>query len=404
MTSGQYKSALSDNEDMAKSASKTTENVGKQKAPTVYSQKFLVELEDRGILDQQYKRQGCDLDMPSNYEDIRKAIVEERPKDEANETDYEEYMELVWEASNETATEKVYSLFFGDFLAAKQPHRTSYNERWLSHEPITGELNPVYCKQVPHPDLAEGLRETEVPRWIRERLCGYAPRAKLAFPNFVVQLKRDQSMFVGHVQSRHCGAVASQAFLEYYIELHGNAGPALNTARVGSIEFNGDVIVGNVHWVSSSDKSGRDREARKYHIARVMCRFTCGLSFEDFKIARKEARNFREYFLNERVTFLNECKNLKRHRLENERSISTEVEAEENSEDNPNEAEENREDDDATNDQQQADRPPTTQVRRSTPKRKEHQAAIKDGGHTSKRLKPGQKKSNVRNDGLTGLT
>jgi hypothetical protein len=95
-------------------------------------------------------------------------------------------------------------------------------------------------------------------------------------------------MFTGHVHNRRCGATASQAFVEYFVQLHDKPKSAWNVARVGSIEFTGSVIIGNVHWVSSSDESGHDPEVRKYHMTRVMCHFTYGLGFQNFKKAYKE--------------------------------------------------------------------------------------------------------------------
>jgi hypothetical protein len=87
------------------------------------------------------------------------------------------------------------------------------------------------------PELAEGLRGLRVPRWIRDLLRGYsAPGERLAFPNFRVELKRDQSMFPAHVQNRHCGASASQAFVEYFVQALENPESAWNIARVGPRE------------------------------------------------------------------------------------------------------------------------------------------------------------------------
>ncbi len=296
---------------MPKTASKA--NYGekeKDKAITVYSQTFLDELTERGILEQQIEKQRAGFQKPANYDEIRSAILKDRPHDKPTKANYKTYMQSVMNISNETAQRKLYGSFFGTSGEIEAPHLEQSDERWLKHNPIVGKVDRKDCKQAPKPDLAEGLRALEIPRWIRKRLQGHAvPRSRLAFPNFLVELKRDKSMFTAHVQNRHCGAVAMQGFVEYYFQLHDDPKDAWNIARVGSIEFNGDTVVGNVHWASSSK---RNPESRKYHMTRVMCNFTCGLSYEDFVSARKQARNFREYFMTKRVVLRRECRALPR--------------------------------------------------------------------------------------------
>ena len=390
---------------MAKSASKNTENVGKDKAITVYSQAFIVELKDRGILDQQFKQTGFDLETPSNYRQIRAAIVKDRPRDHPSMTEYRDYTELAFSVSNEPDVRIIYPIFFGVPPKLKVPHLQLSDGRWNEQEPIIGPLELDSCKQAPKPDLAEGLDANEVPRWIRERLSDYSmPRAGLAFPNCLVELKRDQSMFVGHVQNRHSGAVASQAFVEYYVQLHKDSKPAWNTARVGSIEFNGDIVVGNVHWVSSSDEFGQDPTVRKYHMTRVMCRFTHGLSYEDFKLARKEARNFREYFLNDRERFLKQCKATPQFQDEDPISIGNEAGDNEDGEGEEIE-DEGKNDDPTINDEHEAvRRTHPNAAARASKKRNETQAAVKPSEGTNKRRKSRQKSKNVQNGEATGLS
>jgi hypothetical protein len=394
----QYKPPLSD-DDMSKSASKANDNAKKEKAPTVYSQTFIDELEERGILDQQFEDDTYELEQPPNYCDIRNAIEKERPTDEPSAADYKEFTELALAVSNETEQRELYAMLLGDRGKIRKPHMRQHDHRWNKHIPIIGEIEAEDCKQVPHPDLAEGLRGLEVPRWIRKHLRGYAvPRARLAFPNFVVELKRDKSMFIGHVQNRHCGATALQAFVEYFVQLHDKPKLAWNVARVGSIEFNGSVIIGNVHWVSSSDGSGQDREVRKYHMTRVMCHFTYGLGYEDFKVARKEARNFRDYFMEGREGFLKQCN--KRPRPQDEGPESAGEESE------------NSDDGSVDSDNQEAARPGEPQAntgpkRRSKNKRDENQAAFRGGGRATKKPRAGRRKRNDQpeaDDEPTGLT
>lgn len=288
---------------MPKSAAETNG----ERAPTVYSQTFLDELTDRGILEQQFRANEFVLDKPSNYIGIRNAINKGRPKDKATEADYKKYTKKVFSVGNEAATGKVlYPLLLGK-LDAEEPHVQQHDAQWKKHKRINGKRDIVKCKQLPKPDMAEGLLASEVPDWIRDLLGGYVvPRAGMAFPNYLVELKRDGSMYTAHVQNRHCGAVASQAFVEYMTQIGADPKLAWNTARVGSIEFNGHVVIGNVHWVRSPDESGADRKVRTYHMAQVMCHVTYGMDYEDFVTARRETRNFQEYFEADRETFLKE--------------------------------------------------------------------------------------------------
>ena len=295
-----------EDDDMPRSTTKARDDVRKEKAITVFSQTFLDELTERGILDQNFDQKTSELHKPSNYDAIRTAILQARPNDVPSPAEYENYLQVLKDVSNETAVQtKLYGLFFGNAEALREPHLESAGQQWTKYQPITGQIPRKDCKQVPHPDTAEGLRAVEIPRWIRKRLLGYAsPCSRFAFPNFVVELKRDGSMYTAHVQSRHCGAVALQGFVEYFVQLENNSEDAWNDARVGSIEFNGEVVVGNVHWAT---RSKDDFKSRNYHMKRVMSRFTCGLDYEDFKAARNEARNFREYFSKEREKFHKRC-------------------------------------------------------------------------------------------------
>jgi hypothetical protein len=380
---------------MAKSAN---ENVDKERATTVYSQTFLGELDERGILDQQFEDGKYELEKPSNYNQIRDAIVKDRPDDEPTKAEYKEYTDSALALGNETDTRvPLYPLLFGKLAKMEQPHVRRQDVKWNKHKPIVGSLGVESCRQAPRPDLAEGLLGSKVPRWIRDQLGGYSvPRADTAFPNFLVELKRDKSMYTAHIQNRHCGAVASQAFVEYFVRLHGNSKLAWDVARVGSVEYNGDCVVGNIHWVSSSDSSGQDRNIRKFHMIRAMCRFTYGLSYEDFKTARKEVRNFREYFQADRETFLKECKELPERPNNGPLSISEEVQ-------------DITDDDSTVSAQQEASQPLNEKSaqaakRQSSKKRNSNQAAVKGGGPEPKKATRGRKKKNDNNEEHTGLT
>jgi hypothetical protein len=327
---------------MSRSASRASERAEKDKTSTVYNEAFIDELEERGVLDQQFEGDGFELEKPSNYVQIRDAITKDRPNDRPTEADFKKYTEAAWLVANEAGKGRPYAHFFGNTEDIGKPHIRREDKRWKEHKPVIGALKINHCKPIPKPDVAEGLRALNVPAWIRERLGGYAvPLARVAFPNYLVELKHDVSMFTAHVQNRHCGAVASQAFVEYFVQLHGKPEEAWNVARVGTIEFNGDVVIGNIHWVSSSDASGKDQTVRKYHMKRVMCRFTSGLSYEDFVVARKEARNFREYFEAGREAFLKECKELNERPAEGLMSASSEEEGDPDDDDDDTDDDDN---------------------------------------------------------------
>ena len=108
----------------------------------------------------------------------------------------------------------------------------------------------------------------------------------------------------------HNGSVAAQGYLEYYTHIRGSAEESWAVAKVGSIQFNGNVIEGNAYWVNKTGGDGTDPKHREYHMARVMCHFTTCLGLEDYKQARKEARNFQDYFRAGREMLLKEIKSL----------------------------------------------------------------------------------------------
>lgn len=113
-------------------------------------------------------------------------------------------------------------------------------------------------------------------------------------------------MKIAHTQCRLDGAVAAQGYYELH-GLYGDPRVVLNTALVGTVEFNGESFVGNVHWVSQPSSGGKELE---YHMRRVMCFFARGLKVEDFVTARRAARNFRAYFSEVRAEHLRKLQGL----------------------------------------------------------------------------------------------
>lgn len=287
---------------------KTGESVDPAK---VYSKAFRNVLKRQGILEQQYSRKHAR--EPNNFEEIRSAIKQERSgSPPPNEHDYEQYAEAVLNTQNEDAVRtKLFDRYFGVPLNMEEGHIHEYNQMWTKYVAVVGPALPESCTQRPKPDYAEGIDEADLPEWMCNQLRGTCiPSEVMAFPNFVAEYKRNASMYIAHTQNRHCGSIASQAYHEYYTKIRKEPDESWDIAKVGTIEFNGDVMVGNVHWVSKGDGGRTDRNHRIYHMTRVLCRFTCGLTFEDFKEARDEARNFRDYFLGVRNDLREECTSL----------------------------------------------------------------------------------------------
>ena len=132
-----------------------------------------------------------------------------------------------------------------------------------------------------------------------------------------------------------------------------------------------------------------------------MCRFTYGLSYEDFKVARKEARNFRDYFLKGREAFLEECKKTPQSHDEGPVLVGNEHEEDEEGEGGQDHNENN---DSTISGQQEASRPGTPKVDRGSRKRNENQAAVKSRGRPRKKSKPVGQSVDTENDEPTGLS
>src|SRR2546423_14503081 len=98
-------------------------------------------------------------------------------------------------------------------------------------------------------------------------------------------------------QRRHDAATSAHGYLQYNMEIRGDDSISLDRARVGSIQFNGNIITGHIHW-ATADETDEERDCLKYHTTRVINHFVRARNFNDYIIAREQARNFREHFLN----------------------------------------------------------------------------------------------------------
>ena len=287
----------------------TNKTVDSASRTTAYNKEFADVLEEMGVMEPQFIAGEAKLVVPKNYQNIISAIQDRRAHSPGpSSLDYKEYTEAVFESRSEDAVlMRLFPRFFGLPLQIKEGHRQENAPVWTKGVAITASGRPLESLQKTSPDYAEGLRLREIPVWVRDDVGPCAtPSGVTAFPNFLVELKRDMSMYTAHLQNRHRGAIASQAYHEYYEKIQKKPDESWATARVGSIEFNGDTVVGNIHWV---EKSSDGRE-RRYHMTRVLCLFTCGLKFSDFKKARRKARNFRDYFWDVRDNLREECKPL----------------------------------------------------------------------------------------------
>ena len=310
------------------SAKSPSEKTTKTSNTTVYDEEFLVELEENGVFEQQFQRRafkkqrgkrGVAPRIPKNFEEIRRAIEKDRLKsDDPTPQEYLDYAQKVYDGQSEdTVKDSLFREFFGITNTPPAGH-THDNRRWLKRVPITTGFSPQAFTKKPQPDRAEGIKMINIDPDVRNKLGGLAvPVKTLGFPNFMVEFKRDKSMYIAHTQNRHCGSVASQAFHEYYTKIIGKPSLSWDVARVGTVEFNGDVVTGNVHWVSKPDDAKSHEDVREYHMTRAFNRFAFGLSYEDFKTARKEARNFRDYFCKERQELLKRfAKDIRKRRAE----------------------------------------------------------------------------------------
>ena len=277
---------------------------------TAYKPRFDIELKENGIYEQHVEegppRNGSGPKLPQNYETIRDAIRKDRSYDQPTREQYKKYMQLVFKPGTDEkqVDGDQASLFFGWPALLEEGH-DKCTGLWTDCIAIRRKSAAKLFTQKPTADRAEGIALGYIPPRIRDQLGGVAvPSPLIGFFNFIVEFKRDGSTYVAHRQNKHAGAVASQAYHEYYTKILKRPEKSWDTARVGSIQFNGDIVVGNVHWVSKGKDEEAEDEPREYHTARIMTHFTFGLDYEDFKTAWRESRNFRDYFFGEREGLL----------------------------------------------------------------------------------------------------
>ena len=249
-----------------------------------------------------------DPSKPKNLLAIQNALFasptpsNEIPPSEEEIRDYYVYCQIIASVGileNDLAT-RAFLPFFDVPLQLPEPHFRGARQQWA-------ETSEPEIHQRPKPDYFEGLSSLSVPEWVLNHLGNYArPVAGIAFPNFLVEHKSEGSMKVAHTQCRLDGALAAQGYYELH-GLYGDPGVVLNTALVGTVEFNGESFVGNVHWVSQPSNGGKELQ---YHMKRVACFFARGLNVEDFLTARRVARNFRAYFSELRAEHLRKLQGL----------------------------------------------------------------------------------------------
>lgn len=290
---------------MVQSAGEGTEDSASKKSST-YNAETLYRLRLRGIFPQQHPSE-----KPYNYYEIREAIQQPRKSPPPDEDAYLMYWQSVFGTGrNESAISNVpCNLLFGMQMPSNGAHDISSDEAWKDHVRIRGRAELITFMKAPFPDVAEGLKKDPVPEWIINDLDGLIAPGALAFPNFIMELKRDGSMFTAYAQNIHNGSTAAQAYHEYHAQISNTPEESWDTARVGSIQFNGSIVEGNIHWVSKGAGDGSRPQDRTYHMTRVMHSSTTGLGIEDFVKARREARNFRDYFCQVREDLLLDLRN-----------------------------------------------------------------------------------------------
>ena len=280
--------------------------------------KFATDLTNRGILEQQFSESI----KPKNLEEIEQVLKRQRSAPSRDSDaylsyfkyyqDYTRYSQMATKLVNETdVMMKLFSPYFG---APELDDENPANRKWVCPT-INGlqDESDVECPKRPRPDYAEGLHISNVPNHtnIKRQLsdpCLVIPCGNLAFPNFTAEMKGDGSLYVAHIQNRNNGAYASRAWHEYYAQVRQKPEKSWDYAHVGSVQFNGDVVIGNVHWVSKLNGDGSDPRQRVYHMRRVFGHVITGLGEEAFQRGLEEARNFHDYFRQKRRN-LRQCLN-----------------------------------------------------------------------------------------------
>ena len=256
--------------------------------------------------------------MPENIDEIRAALQKER-KDSPGIKAYHRHLQLAFAPMNEEATRtKIFDPYLGTSadldVDVKPGHWNEPGVEWTSRVQLKDSEGEEYAPK-PTPDYAEGIKRSLIDRRVCKSHPSILVSTSMALPNFMVELKHHQSMFTAHTQNRYSGAIAARAWYEYDKKLYGPPSrKTLDVARVGTMEFNGDVMVGNVHWLSRH-RDGIELPEPEYHMTRVMNHFVFGLSYDDYKLAHKEASNFRDYFFERRDEVIEELQKKQRGKL-----------------------------------------------------------------------------------------
>lgn len=273
---------------------------------SLYSQKFANRLEAQGILGHHFPENKTKLRVPDNFETIKSFIQKPRKSPEPTEYDYKKYAETLFRAGScENKIYTLFNMFFDVPILLENGHLREIQQKWTKIFPIgTQDI-----EHRPRPGYAEGLKTSNLPQWVRTRLGSLITfNEQINLPNFIVELKREGSQLKAHQQNIYNGAFGSQAYHSYYEHILQTPDESWDMAKVGTLVFDGDTVVGNVHWVSKSPNNEiRDRD---FLVARVFCHFTLGTGLEDFRTARRAARNFHDYFRRVRSDLRRDCAEL----------------------------------------------------------------------------------------------
>lgn len=290
---------------------------------TAYDPLMPERLTEFGVFDETYSEDIEDLKTPKNIHDIVNSITSLQ-----NDSTNEAQLRQEYKAWLETILKPVFNeddagRYFNGYMDVPPydppaPHFLAIKQQWTA--PIDSQIKTWKA----NPDFVEGIAGPQLPNWISTALGSYVRpdiAMAVALPNFIAEFKGKGVMKIAHQQARLDGGYASQGFFKLYEHLRklgeGKRGEPyknldftqnfLGQALVGSIEYNGEVMICNVHWASRSKDADRKVD---YHMRRVMGHLTRGLGFDDFVKYRAEARNFRRYFSNVRENIFKELSDL----------------------------------------------------------------------------------------------
>ena len=261
----------------------------------------LFQMTENNLLEQQ--SMGGALETPKNCAAIRAAIQKDR-EDSPNQDDFDKYLEQIFEPINEGETDiGLFRPFMDISWPLKSGHLGRVQKQWSNCVSFIKSSTGKSYMPRPNPDYTEGIQQKMIEDKVREMHPLILVDESMALPNFIAELKHHESMFHAHAQNRHYSAAAAQAWHKYYEGYTKRPEESLDIATVGSMEFNGDILVGNIHWASKY-RGNKELKEPEYHMTRVMRRFVFGFNLQDFALARKEARNFRQYFFDRREELL----------------------------------------------------------------------------------------------------